>query len=109
MAARHDDRAGGGEHARDAAADRDLGAGDGIPGCMAGGACARCAVRAPAQHVREAAAIRYGLKNLGFAPGGEDVVWNRCALAVRHGIWRRSAIHPWRTFIAFELAPLSAV
>src|SRR5229473_6194114 len=102
MAARHDDRAGGGEHARDAAADRDLGAGDGIPGCMAGGACARCAVPAPAQHVREAAAIRYGLKNLGFAPGGEagrlitngmsrsamrfplaarDVVWNRCELS----------------------------
>ena len=65
-------------------------------------------------HVREAAAIRYGLKNLGFAPGGEagrlitngmsrsamrfplaarDVVWNRCDLAVRHGICRRSAIH----------------
>jgi len=53
-------------------------------------------------HVREAAAIRYGLKNLGFAPRGEagrlitngmsrsamrfplaarDVVWNRCELS----------------------------
>jgi hypothetical protein len=53
-------------------------------------------------HVREAAAIRYGLKNLGFAPPGEpsrlitngmsrsamrfplaarDVVWNRCELS----------------------------
>jgi hypothetical protein len=53
-------------------------------------------------HVREAAAIRYGLKNLGFAPRGEagrlitngmsrsamrfplaarDVVWKRCELS----------------------------
>ena len=101
MAARHDDRAGGGEHARDAAADRDLGAGD-----LSGGGTAHLAHAPPAihpgMHVREAAAIRYGLKNLGFAPRGEagrlitngmsrsamrfplaarDVVWNRCELS----------------------------
>jgi hypothetical protein len=98
MAARHDDRAGGGEHTPDAAADRDLGAGD-----LSGGGTAHLAHAPPAihpgMHVREAAAIRYGLKNLGFAPGGEDVVWNRCDLAVRHGIWRRSAIHPLETLV----------
>ena len=90
----------------DAAADRDLGAGD-----LSGGGTAHLAHAPPAihpgMHVREAAAIRYGLKNLGFAPRGEagrlitngmsrsamrfplaarDVVWNRCDLAVRHGI-----------------------
>src|SRR5216684_7236920 len=70
MAARHDDRAGGGEHTPDAAADRDLGAGD-----LSGGGTAHLAHAPPAihpgMHVREAAAIRYGLKNLGFAPRGE--------------------------------------
>lgn len=101
MAARHDDRAGGGEHTPDAAADRDLGAGD-----LSGGGTAHLAHAPPAihpgMHVREAAAIRYGLKNLGFAPRGEagrlitngmsrsamrfplaarDVVWNRCELS----------------------------
>jgi hypothetical protein len=61
----------------------------------------------PGMHVREAAAIRCGVKDLGFAPRGEagrlitngmsrsamrfplaarDVVWNRCDLAVRHEI-----------------------
>jgi hypothetical protein len=62
-------------------------------------------------HVGEAAAIRYGLKDLGFAPRGEasrlitngprrsamrfplatrGVLWNRCDFAD----WRRSATHP---------------
>src|SRR6266446_3463880 len=115
MAARHDDRAGGGEHTPDAAADRDLGAGD-----LSGGGTAHLAHAPPAihpgMHVREAAAIRYGLKNLGFAPRGEAgrLITNGMSrsamrfprwrpvmlsgiganLAVRHGIWRRSAIHP---------------
>ena len=79
----------------------DLGAGD-----LSGGGTAHLAHAPPAihpgMHVREAAAIRYGLKNLGFAPHGEpsrlitngmsrsamrfplaarDVVWNRCELS----------------------------
>jgi hypothetical protein len=78
---------------------------------LCGGGAAHLAHAPPATHpgmpVRKAAAIRYGVKDLGFAPRGEagrlitngmsrsamrfplaarDVVWNRYDLAVRHGI-----------------------